>query len=215
LREESEIIEGEVVEVQIERPATGVGTKVGKLILKTTEMETVYDLGGKMIDSILKEKVQSGDVITIDKATGLDRLSTGFSLSYLWRLFQEKSLAWGVHLLEHVTTTPPDNRPDSSSVQKVNSRSARRSFTLSPCTRLTSSTAGPTASWHCFPVISSKEWMPGLVFFFVLILRFIRKKTTVTKSIVFCFHGSLDCHKFSHSVYCKKSKEKNKHQSRD
>lgn len=33
-------------------------------------METVYDLGGKMIDSILKEKVQSGDVITIDKATG-------------------------------------------------------------------------------------------------------------------------------------------------
>jgi RuvB-like protein 2 len=86
LREESEIIEGEVVEVQIERPATGVGTKVGKLILKTTEMETVYDLGGKMIDSILKEKVQSGDVITIDKATGLDRLSPGFSLSYLWRL---------------------------------------------------------------------------------------------------------------------------------
>lgn len=69
-REESEIIEGEVVEVQIERPATGVGAKVGKLILKTTDMETVYDLGGKMIDSILKEKVQSGDVITIDKATG-------------------------------------------------------------------------------------------------------------------------------------------------
>lgn len=59
------------MEVQIERPATGLGTKVGKLILKTTDMETVYDLGGKMIDSILKEKVQSGDVITIDKATGI------------------------------------------------------------------------------------------------------------------------------------------------
>lgn len=58
------------MEVQIERPATGEGTKVGKLILKTTDMETIYDLGGKMIDSILKEKVQSGDVITIDKATG-------------------------------------------------------------------------------------------------------------------------------------------------
>jgi RuvB-like protein 2 len=80
LREESEIIEGEVVEVQIERPATGVGTKVGKLILKTTEMETVYDLGGKMIDSILKEKVQSGDVITIDKATGkITRLGRSFA----------------------------------------------------------------------------------------------------------------------------------------
>jgi hypothetical protein len=164
LREESEIIEGEVVEVQIERPATGVGTKVGKLILKTTEMETVYDLGGKMIDSILKEKVQSGDVITIDKATGLDRLPLDFPFLTCGD-FQEKSLAWGVHLLEHVTTTPPDNRPDSSSVQKVNSRSARRSFTLSHCTRLTSSTAVPMASWHCFPVISSKEWTPGLVFF--------------------------------------------------
>ncbi|KAJ3651213.1 hypothetical protein Zmor_017264 [Zophobas morio] len=80
IKEESEIIEGEVVEVQIERPATGVGTKVGKLILKTTEMETVYDLGGKMIDSILKEKVQSGDVITIDKATGkITRLGRSFA----------------------------------------------------------------------------------------------------------------------------------------
>ncbi|KAG5886293.1 hypothetical protein JTB14_001512 [Gonioctena quinquepunctata] len=80
IKEESEIIEGEVVEVQIERPATGVGTKVGKLILKTTDMETVYDLGGKMIDSILKEKVQSGDVITIDKATGkITRLGRSFA----------------------------------------------------------------------------------------------------------------------------------------
>ncbi|XP_019875800.2 ruvB-like 2 [Aethina tumida] len=80
IKEESEIIEGEVVEVQIERPATGVGTKVGKLILKTTDMETVYDLGGKMIDSILKEKVQSGDVITIDKATGkISRLGRSFA----------------------------------------------------------------------------------------------------------------------------------------
>merc|ERR1712185_541880 len=37
---------------------------------KTTEMETIYDLGQKMIDSLTKEKVQAGDVITIDKATG-------------------------------------------------------------------------------------------------------------------------------------------------
>eukprot|EP00002_Diphylleia_rotans_P027147 TRINITY_DN5431_c0_g1_i2.p1 TRINITY_DN5431_c0_g1~~TRINITY_DN5431_c0_g1_i2.p1 ORF type:complete len:302 (+),score=86.56 TRINITY_DN5431_c0_g1_i2:180-1085(+) len=38
--------------------------------MKTTEMETVYDLGQKMIESLQKEKIQSGDVITIDKATG-------------------------------------------------------------------------------------------------------------------------------------------------
>ncbi|CAH1132760.1 unnamed protein product [Ceutorhynchus assimilis] len=80
IREETEIIEGEVVEVQIERPATGMGTKVGKLILKTTDMETVYDLGGKMIESVLKEKVQSGDVIFIDKATGkITRIGRSFA----------------------------------------------------------------------------------------------------------------------------------------
>lgn len=36
------------------------GTKVGKLTLKTTEMETIYDLGTKMIESLTKEKVQAG-----------------------------------------------------------------------------------------------------------------------------------------------------------
>merc|ERR1719166_440745 len=70
IREETEIIEGEVVEVQIDRPATGTGAKVGKLTLKTTEMETIYDLGNKMIESVIKEKVQAGDVVPIDKAPG-------------------------------------------------------------------------------------------------------------------------------------------------
>ena len=36
------------------------GAREGKLTLKTTEMETVYDLGGKMIESLTKEKVQAG-----------------------------------------------------------------------------------------------------------------------------------------------------------
>jgi RuvB-like protein 2 len=52
--EESEIIEGEVVEVQVDTaaPSAGKGSdKIGKLTLKTTEMETVYDLGQKMIES--------------------------------------------------------------------------------------------------------------------------------------------------------------------
>jgi RuvB-like protein 2 len=42
----------------------------GKVTLKTTEMETIYDLGQKMIESLTKEKVTAGDVITIDKASG-------------------------------------------------------------------------------------------------------------------------------------------------
>lgn len=58
IKEETEIIEGEVVEIQIDRPATGMGTKIGKLTLKTTEMETIYDLGNKLIESLTKEKVK-------------------------------------------------------------------------------------------------------------------------------------------------------------
>ncbi|XP_026472503.1 ruvB-like 2 isoform X2 [Ctenocephalides felis] len=80
IKEETEIIEGEVVEIQIDKPATGSGSKMGKLILKTTEMETNYDLGNKMIESLLKEKVVSGDVITIDKATGkISKLGRSFA----------------------------------------------------------------------------------------------------------------------------------------
>jgi RuvB-like protein 2 len=33
-------------------------------------METVYDLGTKMIEAISKEKIMAGDIITIDKASG-------------------------------------------------------------------------------------------------------------------------------------------------
>ncbi|CAG2248369.1 INO80J [Mytilus edulis] len=78
--EETEIIEGEVVEIQIDRPATGTGAKVGKLTLKTTEMETIYDLGQKMIESLTKEKVSAGDIITIDKASGkITKLGRSFT----------------------------------------------------------------------------------------------------------------------------------------
>lgn len=80
IKEETEIIEGEVVEIQVDRPANGTGAKVGKLTLKTTEMETVYDLGQKMIESLTSEKVQAGDIITIDKATGrISRLGRSFT----------------------------------------------------------------------------------------------------------------------------------------
>ncbi|CAO3631390.1 unnamed protein product [Mucor hiemalis] len=69
IKEEFELIEGEVVEIQIDRSMTG-GSKTGKLTLKTTDMETIYNLGNKMIDSLNKEKVMAGDVIAIDKASG-------------------------------------------------------------------------------------------------------------------------------------------------
>jgi DNA helicase TIP49 (TBP-interacting protein) len=36
------------------------GQKVGQLTLKTVEMETVYELGSKMIESLTKQKVSAG-----------------------------------------------------------------------------------------------------------------------------------------------------------
>jgi len=82
IMEETEIIEGEVVEIEVDRPADGGGAKVGKLTLKTTEMETMYDLGEKMIASLEKEQVSAGDVVTIDKASGkIAKLGRSFTRS--------------------------------------------------------------------------------------------------------------------------------------
>ena len=82
IKEESEIICGEVVEIKIERSLSGTGDKIGSITLKTTDMETVYELGSKMINAIAKEKISAGDVITIDKANGkITRLGRSFSRS--------------------------------------------------------------------------------------------------------------------------------------
>lgn len=86
IMEETEVIEGEVVEVQVDTTISEKGKggmeKTGRLTLCTTDMETVYDLGTKMIDSLTKEKVSAGDVITIDKASGkITKLGRSFSRS--------------------------------------------------------------------------------------------------------------------------------------
>ncbi|KIV92719.1 RuvB-like helicase 2 [Exophiala mesophila] len=81
IKEESEIIEGEVVEIQIDRSVSG-GNKQGKLTIKTTDMETIYDMGTKMIDSMTKEKVMAGDVISIDKSSGkISKLGRSYTRS--------------------------------------------------------------------------------------------------------------------------------------
>ncbi|KAI9744236.1 MAG: RuvB-like protein 2 [Claussenomyces sp. TS43310] len=81
IREESEMIEGEVVEIQIDRSVTGT-SKQGKLTIKTTDMETIYDMGTKMIDSMTKERVQAGDVVSIDKSSGkISKLGRSFARS--------------------------------------------------------------------------------------------------------------------------------------
>ncbi len=81
IKEETEIIEGEVVEIEIDKSLTS-GAKTGRITLKTTDIETQYDLGQKMIEAIQKEKIMAGDVITIDKASGkITRLGRSFARS--------------------------------------------------------------------------------------------------------------------------------------
>jgi RuvB-like protein 2 len=59
---------------------SATGNKTGRITLKTTEMETVYDLGNKMIEAITKDKITAGDVITIDKVSGrISRLGRSFA----------------------------------------------------------------------------------------------------------------------------------------
>jgi RuvB-like protein 2 len=83
IKEESEMIEGEVVEIVLERAADGAAEKSGKLTLKTTEMEAVYELGTKMIEALSKEKIGAGDVIAIDKASGrISRLGVSFARAH-------------------------------------------------------------------------------------------------------------------------------------
>ncbi|KAF3671657.1 RuvB-like 2 [Capsicum annuum] len=78
IKEEAEVIEGEVVEVQFDRSAL----KTSNLTSKTTDMEMVYDFRAKMIEALGKKKVQSGDVIGIDKASGeITKLGMSFSRS--------------------------------------------------------------------------------------------------------------------------------------
>ncbi|CDW59206.1 ruvb 2 [Trichuris trichiura] len=66
IKEESEVVQGEVIFLDITRSLTG--GKTGKLTLKTMDMEAVYDIGAKLIDELVKQKVVAGDVIQIDKA---------------------------------------------------------------------------------------------------------------------------------------------------
>lgn len=103
IKEESEVVEGEVVEIQIDKSVTGVsflcftvtgagrgiprlillqGNKQGKLTIKTNDMDTIYDMGTKMIDSMTKERVLAGDVISIDKSSGrISKLGRSYTRS--------------------------------------------------------------------------------------------------------------------------------------
>ena len=68
--EETDILNGEVVEIDIFRADSVNNARTGRLTMKTLAMETVFELGQKMIDNLVKEKVSAGDIISIDKSSG-------------------------------------------------------------------------------------------------------------------------------------------------
>ena len=80
IKEETEIIEGEVVELQIDRPASGLGQKTGKLTMKTTDMETIYELGHKMIEVL--EGEEEGEGLFLRKREFIDFFLLSFVGSF-------------------------------------------------------------------------------------------------------------------------------------
>jgi RuvB-like protein 2 len=80
IREVSEVCEGEVVSIEVNAPTAEKATRTGTMTLKTTDMESVFDLGPRLIDQITRLQIQEGDVISIDIATGnLGKLGRSFS----------------------------------------------------------------------------------------------------------------------------------------
>ncbi|KAH8742143.1 reptin52 [Cryptosporidium ryanae] len=81
IKEEIDVIEGEVAELEIDRSNT-TGVKVGRMSLRSTDMETVYDIGSKMIDALQAENIVAGDIISIDKSSGkITKLGRSFTRS--------------------------------------------------------------------------------------------------------------------------------------
>lgn len=75
IAEKKNVLVGEVVTVETERPASGIGKRTGKITLKTTDMEAIFDVGSKMVESIIKERITAGDIIRIDRSNGtIERL---------------------------------------------------------------------------------------------------------------------------------------------
>lgn len=178
IKEETQVIEGEVVEVEIDRPLTGnapqavchgnracrdvpaIRAMQGKLVMKTTEMETMYDLGVKMIEALQKEKVQAGDVIAIDKASGrVTKLGRSFARSRDYDAVGRMH-AWLICLLctvMRLQVPPPSLSPAPTASCSV----ARRWCTRCPCTRSTSSTAGPKGFLRCLRVTPVRRCSSG------------------------------------------------------
>mgnify|MGYP001333919761 CR=1 FL=1 len=96
-------------------------------------METIYDLGTKMIDALTKEKVLAGDVIVIDKTSGkISKLGRSFARS---RDYDAMGADVSFLPLQPLHFANPVLRPSLSNALKVKSRNAKRSCTPYPFTK--------------------------------------------------------------------------------
>ncbi|EIJ94814.1 uncharacterized protein NEPG_00338 [Nematocida parisii ERTm1] len=69
VQETTKVLEGEVVDIQCDREK---GTS-GRVILKTTEVESAYTFGAGLIQAMNAERIEVGDIITVNKSTGMVR----------------------------------------------------------------------------------------------------------------------------------------------
>jgi RuvB-like protein 2 len=80
IHEVAEVCEGEVVSLEIQAPTGDTTSRTGSVTLKTTDMESVFDLGPRLIEQITQQQINIGDVISIDMATGnVSRLGRSFA----------------------------------------------------------------------------------------------------------------------------------------
>jgi len=88
-------------------------------------METIYDLGTKMIEALQKEKVLAGDVIAIDKTSGkVTKLGRSFAMSRDYDAMGADvsllSIPWEIHGLKSFC------RPNSSNAQMAKFKNAKK-----------------------------------------------------------------------------------------
>lgn len=152
------------------------------MTLKTTEMETIYDLGQKMIEALTKEKVQAGYALFDFLLNSKVILSVSLSLSRLSEMSLPlikpvgKSLVSADHSPERKIMMPWDHkylplspfmhrsmvislfsRPSLFNAPKENYKNAKKSFILSPCMRSTWSTAALKVFSPCSRVTQVKS----------------------------------------------------------
>ena len=97
-------------------------------------METVYDLGMKMIDALTKEKVLAGDVIAIDKTSGkVTKLGRSFAQSRDYDAMGADVRFFPLQLARLLTK----RRQNSFNALKVKSKNAKKLYIPFLYTKLT------------------------------------------------------------------------------